>query len=106
MRKIGSIFKNKRLIVVGAIIFFTIFISLWNVVADGYDKQNKTILFLKKFIPTEAARKVRDLIFIIPDLKERNKFLSNQVEKYEQGLEGKLFNSEIILSKKKSENIQ
>jgi len=101
MRKIGSIFKNKRLIVVGAIIFFTIFISLWNVVADGYDKQNKTILFLKKFIPTEAARKVRDLIFIIPDLKERNKFLSNQVEKYEQGLEGKLFNSEIILSKKK-----
>ena len=65
----------------------------------GYDKQNKTILFLKKFIPTKVSRKVRDIIFIIPDLKERNKFLSTQVQKYEQNLNGELFNEEIILSK-------
>ena len=73
---------------------------MWNVVSGGYDKQNKTILFLKEFIPSQVSRKVRDIIFIIPDLKERNKFLSTQVNKYEQGLNGELFNEEIVLSKK------
>ena len=100
MLKINSIIKNKKAIIVVVILFLIVFAGLWNVVSGGYDKQNKTILFLKKFIPTQVSRKVRDTLFIIPNLKERNKFLSMQVRKYEQGLNGELFNEEIILSKK------
>ena len=100
MLKIVNFFKNKKIIFVVLILSFAIFAGLWNVVSGGYDKQNKTILFLKKFIPNTISRKVRDIIFIIPDLKERNRFLSTQVNKYEQGFNGELFNEEIILSKK------
>ena len=100
MLKIGNLFKNKKIIFVVLILSFAIFAGLWNIVSGGYDKQNKTILFLKKFIPNTISRKVRDIIFIIPDLKERNRFLSTQVNKYEQGFNGELFNEEIILSKK------
>ena len=99
MLKISSINKNKKIILIVVILFFIAFFGLWNVVSEGYDRQNKTILFLKKFIPTKVSRKARDIIFIIPDLKERNKFLSTQVNKYEQGLNGELFNEEIVLSK-------
>ena len=100
MLKISSIIKNKKVIFIIIILFCIAFAGLWNVVSKGYDRQNKTILFLKKFIPTKVSRKVRDIIFIIPDLKEQNKFLSTQVQKYEQNLNGELFNEEIILSKK------
>lgn len=100
MPKISSIIKNKKVILIVIAIFFIISAGLWNVVSGGYDKQNKTILFLKKFIPSKISRKVRDVIFIIPNLKERNKFLSTQVQKFEQGLNGELFNEEIVLSKK------
>ena len=48
MLKISSIIKNKKVILIVIIIFFIIFAGLWNVVSGGYDKQNKTILFLKK----------------------------------------------------------
>ena len=100
MLKIVNFFKNKKIIFVVLILSFAIFAGLWNIVSGGYDKQNKTILFLKKFIPSTISRKVRDTIFIIPDLKEQNRFLSTQVNKYEQGFNGELFNEEIILSKK------
>ena len=99
MLKISSIIKNKKVIFIIIILLCIAFAGLWNVVSEGYDRQNKTILFLKKFIPTKVSRKVRDIIFIIPDLKERNKFLSTQVQKYEQNLNGELFNEEIVLSK-------
>ena len=99
MPKIGSIIKSKKVILIVIIIFFTAFLGFWNVVSGGYDKQNRTILFLKKFIPSKISRKIRDTIFIIPNLKERNKFLSTQVKKFEQGLNGELFNKEIVLSK-------
>ena len=92
MLKISSIIKNKKVIFIIIILFCIAFAGLWNVVSQGYDRQNKTILFLKKFIPTKVSRKVRDIIFIIPDLKERNKFLSTQVQKHEQNLNGELFN--------------
>ena len=105
MSKIINFFKSKKVIFVVLILSFTAFAGLWNVVSGGYDKQNKTILFLKKFIPTKVSRKVRDTIFMIPDLKERNRFLSTQVNKYEQGLNGELFNEEIILSKKIKKSI-
>ena len=99
MLKISSIIKNKKVIILIIILLCIVFAGLWNVVSEGYDRQNKTILFLKKFIPTKVSRKVRDIIFLIPDLKERNKFLSIQVQKYEQNLNGELFNEEIVLSK-------
>ena len=78
---------NKKFffILVGA--FLICFISFWIIVSGGYDRQNKIILFIKKIIPSHLARKVRDTVFIIPNLKERNKVLSLQVEKYEQGLQ-------------------
>jgi hypothetical protein len=99
MNKIFNIIKNKKVISALIISFFILFIGLWSVVSGGYDKQNKTILFLKEFIPTDVSRKVRDIIFIIPNLKEKNKFLNTQVTKYEQGFNGELFNEEIVQSK-------
>ncbi len=82
----------KYLIYLSLILFFLIFISLWNLVSDGYDKQNKIILKLKEIIPRSVAVKVRDTLFVIPELKTRNKLLELQVNKYEQGLQGQLFN--------------
>jgi len=92
--------KKKNFLIIVLIAFFLLFIGLWEIVSGGYDKQNKAILFLKKIIPTKISRKVRDTIFLIPDLKERNKFLVTVIKKYDQGLNGELFNEEIILSKK------
>ena len=98
MHKIINIIKNKKVILSVIILILLAFVGFWNLVSGGYDKQNKTTLFLKKFIPSNISRKVADTIFIIPNLIERNKFLSTQVEKYEQGLDGIFFNEEIILS--------
>ena len=104
MFKIKNFLTTKKIIITIIVLFITLsFVSLWNVVSGGYDKQNTVILFLKKIIPTKISRKVRDVIFVIPDLKERNKFLSNQVRKYEQGLKGEKFNEEIVISKKNKE---
>tara|TARA_B110000438_G_C15809412_1_gene648931 strand:- start:888 stop:2261 length:1374 start_codon:yes stop_codon:yes gene_type:complete len=100
MTKALNYFKSKRIIIILLILIFSAFTGIWNIVSGGYDKQNKIILFVKKIIPNTVSRKVRDVVFIIPDLKERNDFLSTQVNKHEQGLEGQLFNEEIILSKK------
>ena len=100
MSKIKMFFTKRKIIIFILIVAFLAFIGLWNIVSGGYDKQNATILFIKKFIPSKTARKVRDTIFIIPDLKERNKFLSTQVRKYEQGLNGEMFNDQIIISEK------
>ena len=88
------------------LLFFLLFIivvsiSFWKIIDGGYDKQNKIILFLKEIIPSHVARNVRDTVFIIPNLKERNKFLSTQVKKYEQGLQGNLFKEGKIISEKK-----
>ena len=101
MSKIKVILNKKKIIIIVLIVGFFSFIGLWNIVSDGYDKQSKIILFLKKIIPTKVARKVRDTVFIISDLRERNKFLSSQVRKYEQGLKGEIFNEEIKISEKK-----
>ena len=95
-------FKSKKIIFAILILLsILIFYAFWNVVSGGYDRQNKAILFLKKIIPNKISRKVRDTIFVIPDLKERNKQLSLQVEKYEQSFDGKLFNKKIYISDNK-----
>ena len=80
-----------------------IFISLWILVSDGYDKQNKLILTLKQIIPRTLAVKMRDTLFIIPELKTQNKLLQLQVNKYEQGLDGQVFYEKKIVSEKNKE---
>ena len=91
--------KNKILTVIISIVLFVIFfVSIWNLVDDGYDKQNKLILGLKKIIPRSLAVKIRDTVFIIPELKYENNLLQLQVDKYEQGLEGKIFLEKEIIS--------
>ena len=99
-----DLIKKKKFLIIILLIFFLIFSGLWNIISGGYDKQNKVILFLKDIIPSKISRKIRDTVFIIPDLKERNKFLSNVVEKYDQGLNGELFNKKIILTEKNKKN--
>ncbi len=84
--------KNKfKLIILSTIlvIIFVIF-SLWNLISDGYDKQNKVTLFLKEVIPTKIARNIRDSFFIIPTLKNENEYLKRIVKKYDQLYEGTL----------------
>ena len=74
-----------------AIIVLLSFLGIWSIVSGGYDNQNKIILFLKELIPNKIAKKVRDTIFIIPNLKEQNRVYKLQVAKYEQGYNGNLF---------------
>ena len=81
----------KKFIIILTITIIVTFISLWILVSGGYDKQNKLILFIKQIIPTKIARNIRDVMFIIPDLKEQNRVLNIQVQKYEQGLNGNKF---------------
>ena len=98
---IKKLLKNKyRVFIIFIAIFFLTFYGLWNIVSGGYDKQNKVILLLKKVIPTKLARKVRDTVFIIPDLRERNKFLEIVMKKHDQGLDGEMFNEETFISRK------
>ena len=91
---------RKRTIIIVLIIFLSVFLGFWSIVSEGYDKQNKTILFIKKFIPSKIARKVRDTIFIIPNLKEQNLFLRTVIQKHDQGFKGELFKKKEILSEK------
>jgi glucose/arabinose dehydrogenase len=96
--------NNKKItfIFVLFLILLTSFVGVWKIIDGNYDKQNKVILFLKEFIPREVSRKIRDILFIIPDLKTLNKDLTLQVTKYEQGLDGQLFSeSEFNLETKK-----
>ena len=96
---------KKKILFFFLILFVLIFVLAWNVVSGGYDRQNKIILFFKEIIPPKIYKKARDVIFIIPDLKERNKFLTRQVDKFEQGLEGKLFNKDVVISTNKKKKI-
>ena len=90
--------KIKTSLVLLFFLFILSFSLAWIAVSGGHDKQNKLILFFKSIIPTPVYQKVRDVVFIIPHLKERNKFYRTQVDKYEQGYEGNLFNTEIFIS--------
>ena len=103
MNKIFQIISNNKIKTLFIFLFFLGILSFslaWIAVSGGHDKQNKLILFFKNIIPTPVYQKARDVIFIIPHLKERNKFYRTQVNKYEQGLDGSLFNTEIFTSQK------
>jgi hypothetical protein len=95
----------KRYYKYAVILLFTFFLILfflvWKVIDGNYDKQNKAILFLKELVPQKIARKIRDVIFIVPDLKTLNQNLTLQVQKYEQGFEGQLFQEKKLEYKKK-----
>ncbi len=91
--------KKKIFIILFTVLIISLFFIFWSISSGVYDRQNKSILFLKKIIPTQIARTVRDVIFFIPNLKEKNKILTLQVEKYEQGYNGNLFKKEIIKTK-------
>jgi len=76
------------------------FIGIWQIVNKGYDRQNKVILAIKKIIPSHLARKVKETIFFIPNLMEKNRVLSLQVKKFEQGLNGELFKEQTLKTDK------
>lgn len=73
------------------IICFALFIIFWKIVSEGYDRQNKAILFVKEILPSHLLRDIKRIIFFIPDLREKNRVLELQVKKFEQGLNGELF---------------
>ena len=105
---LNLISKNKMKSIFVLFIFLGIisFILAWIAVSGGHDKQNKLILFFKNIIPTPIYQKVRDVVFVIPHLKERNKFYKTQVDKYEQGYDGTLFNTEIFSSDNYNEKFE
>ncbi len=93
--------SKKKIFLISAIIFFClIFFYLFSVVGDivryGYDKQNKVIEIVKSIIPPHYVKKIRDKVFIVSNLKSKNKILELQVRKYEQGYEGQKFDTKII----------
>jgi len=92
---------KKLLLLTFAGFFFILSISFWAITNKGYDRQNEVILFIKKILPSHLARKIRETIFIIPNLQERNKILNLQVKKYEQGYEGSLYKEQNIQSSAK-----
>ena len=93
---------KKTFILITVSIFFLLFGAFWIIVSQGYDRQNIIILTIKKVIHSHVARKIKKTIFFIPDLKEKNRVLELQVRKFEQGLEGKLFKENTLLTNKKT----
>ncbi len=96
-----SLFKNKKkYLIFFIIIFFSVFIYLFftvsNIVRDGYDRQNKIIVFVKSVISPHYIKKIKDSLFIVSNLKAKNEKLELQVRKYEQGNEGQNFLSKQI----------
>ncbi len=93
---------SKKLLIYFTLIFLFILVifSFGNYITGNYDKQNKIIVLLKKIIPSDYAKKIRDTLFYIPKMKERNNYLELIVKKHEQGLNGELFSSEEVKSDK------
>ena len=92
---------KKLLTLLTLTIFIGLVAAFWNIVSQGYDRQNKVILTIKKIIPSHLAREIKKTIFFIPDLKEKNRVLELQVKKFEQGLTGELFKKYFLLTEKK-----
>ena len=100
-------FVNKykyKILLLFILVLTASFIAAWSIISGDYDRNNKYVLFLKKIIPSKFAQQLRNTIFIIPDLKERNRFLNIQVKKYEQKIQGEIFNEETITSEKNKKN--
>jgi len=95
-------FNTKKKKIIFVVMLFLLSVGVYamstvsEIVRHGYDKQNKTILFIKSIISPHYVKKIRDNLFIIPNLKSRNEFLELQVKKYEQGNKGEIFDSKIV----------
>ena len=72
-------------------VFIYLFFTVSNIVRDGYDRQNKIIVFVKSVISPHYIKKIKDSLFIVSNLKAKNEILELQVRKYEQGNEGQNF---------------
>lgn len=92
--------KNKKLFIglllIIFILFFYLFFQVSNIVRGGYDQQNKIIEITKSIIPNHYIKKIKKNLFFISNLRARNEYLEMQVKKFEQGLKGEKFKSEII----------
>jgi len=96
-----KLLKSKTKLLIFIVIFlFSIIIYLYSVVgsivSEGYDKQNKTIEFVKSIIPSHYIKKIKDNLFIASNLKAKNKILELQLKKYEQGYEGQKFDTRTV----------
>ena len=91
---------KKKLILVTILLFLLggIYLSktISDIVRNGYDKQNKIILFVKSIISPHYIKKIKNSLFEIPNLKARNDFLELQIQKYEQGNDGLKFDTKLI----------
>ena len=89
-------------VIISFIILAIIPISIfWIVVQEGYDKQNKYILFIKKFIPSHISRSIRDTVFIIPKKTNERKLNKLLIQKKQQGFDGKIVRKKITKSQNK-----
>ena len=93
--------KNKKLLIfftsIILISFIYLFLKVSNIVKEGYDKQSKIVEITKSIIPKHYIKKIKENLFFVSNLKARNDYLEIQVKKFEQGLTGEKFKSEIIM---------
>jgi hypothetical protein len=93
--------KNKKflifLISIILILFIYLFLKVSNIVKEGYDKQSKIVEITKSIIPNHYIKKIKENLFFVSNLKARNDYLEIQVKKFEQGLIGEKFKSDIIM---------
>jgi hypothetical protein len=91
----------KKLFLILIILIAVLFLPVWTIVQKGYDKQNQVILLLKKIIPNNVARFIRDTVFFIPNSKSKKKITKLIEKKNSQGLNGELIYKKKVNSNKK-----
>ena len=97
-----NFFKKKKrniiffVVIIFSVLFFYVFSLVSDIVQYGYDKQNRVILGIKSIIPSHYLKKIKDNVFIIPNLKAKIETLELQVRKFEQGNEGQKFDKQLI----------
>ena len=97
-----NFFKKKKrnviffVTIIFSVLFFYLFSLVTEIVQYGYDRQNKVILVIESIIPKHYLKKIRDNVFIIPNLKAQIESLELQVRKFEQGNEGQKFHKKLI----------
>ena len=91
---------KKKYLIIFIITFLSLliylFVTISDIVRDGYDRQNKIIVFVKSVISPHYIKKIKDSLFVVSNLKAKNEILELQVRKYEQGNEGQKFLSKQI----------
>jgi len=91
--------KKKKKLLLLLIIFvlgFYLFSLVGDIIRHGYDKQNKVIELTKSIISPHYIKKIKNILFIIPQLKAKNQLLELQIKKYEQGNDGQKFKKQFL----------